>query len=157
MDAWLLLLVGFAAMEPVTYAAHRWLMHGLGYALHRSHHLAPDGPVELNDAFPIGFAALTILAIGAGFSYPDLSPLIWLGAGVTTYGLAYAIIHDVYIHERFGPLPRIEALEYLREAHRIHHLWGGEPYGMLFPIVPDELWERAEDHPGDPLPRHRAS
>ena len=31
----------------------------------------------------------------------------------------------------------------LAEAHRLHHRYGGEPYGMLFPVVPVSLRARA--------------
>ena len=38
MRAVVLAVVAFAAMEPVTAATHRFVMHGVGMALHRSHH-----------------------------------------------------------------------------------------------------------------------
>ena len=59
--------------------------------------------------------------------------------GVTAYGAAYATVHDLYIHGRFVRLPTIRPLEHLRHAHALHHRFGGEPYGMLCPIVPREL------------------
>jgi beta-carotene 3-hydroxylase len=133
-----LLLAGsaFVAMEPVTYAAHRWVMHGSGWGIHRSHHRA--GAVgcrlEANDWFPLFFAGLTVSAMAAG---RDRSPrALPLGAGVTAYGAAYAFVHDVYIHQRLGRLPRIGVLEWLRAAHSLHHRFGGEPYGMLAPVIP---------------------
>jgi hypothetical protein len=39
----------------------------------------------------------------------------------------------------------------VREAHRIHHLWAGEPFGFLFPVVPRALLERARTVTRDPL------
>ena len=41
----------------------------------------------------------------------------------------------------------------LAEAHRIHHLYGGAPYGMLLPVVPAELRERANHTDRNPLVR----
>jgi beta-carotene 3-hydroxylase len=98
---------------------------------------------EANDLFPVTFAAVTILAMTAGTTLPSLHPLFEAGIGVTAYGAAYAFVHDVYVHERLVRLPRLAALEWLKSAHELHHRFGGEPYGMLFPVVPRALRERA--------------
>jgi beta-carotene 3-hydroxylase len=141
----------FVAMEPVAYAAHRWVMHGPGWGLHRSHHrdVAQAGAataatgswrhrVEANDAFPVAFAGATILAMGAGTRYRRLASLVPVAAGVTAYGAAYSAVHDVYIHQRLGrrPVRRAEAGlgATLAQAHAQHHRSGGEPYGMLIPL-----------------------
>jgi beta-carotene 3-hydroxylase len=159
----LVVLAAFVLMEPATYAAHRWVMHGVGWALHRSHHrrrrAATSAPwreqIEANDAFPVMFAGVTILAMGAGTHVSGLFVLVPTAVGVTAYGAAYAFVHDVYIHGRFVRLPELGPLERLREAHAIHHLYGGEPYGMLCPIVPADLRERSRTAGRDPLPRRR--
>ena len=44
-------LTVFVLMEPATYAVHRWLMHGPGRGLHRSHHRLAAGRLEANDLF----------------------------------------------------------------------------------------------------------
>lgn len=149
------LLTAFAAslaMEPATYAAHRWVMHGVGWVLHRSHHLgrvedlrARPAALEANDAFPVIFSAATMLAMAAGSRRPSCRFLVSIGAGVTAYGAAYAFVHDVYIHARLGTVPPVAPLEWLREAHRFHHLYGGEPYGMLLPLVPARVRARVAD------------
>jgi beta-carotene 3-hydroxylase len=137
----------FAAMEPVSYAAHRWVMHGAGWALHRSHHEHFEdergwGRLEANDAFPVAFAGVTVLGVAAGTRVAALAPILPVAAGVTAYGAAYALLHDVYIHRRLSVgglpvrLPPLAVLERLRGAHRRHHRDGGEPYGMLCPIGP---------------------
>jgi beta-carotene 3-hydroxylase len=63
-----------------------------------------------------------------------------LAVGVTLYGAAYALVHDVYAHRR-APLfrHRRAALDRLADAHALHHRFGGEPYGMLLPLVPRRL------------------
>lgn len=137
----------FVAMEPLTYAAHRWVMHGMGWVLHRSHHRRHAARLEANDAFPVIFAALTIAAMALAAHVPSLHLLLAVGIGVTAYGAAYAFVHDVYIHARLRRLPVWAPLERLREAHTIHHLFGGEPYGMLCPVVPRELRARAAARP----------
>lgn len=150
----LLLVVGaFAVMEPVTAATHRWVMHGLGERLHRSHHRARQGRWEANDAYPVMFAAVVCLGLFVGFNQPGWAGLVPVGVGVTLYGLAYALVHDVYIHGRTGLLGdrRWGHLDRLADAHRIHHLYNGAPYGMLVPIVPRDLRERAGRTGRDPL------
>lgn len=148
--------VAFVAMEPLTYAAHRWVMHGVGWVLHRSHHrrrriVTWRDRFEANDWFPVAFATITIGAMAAGTGLRSAAVLVPVGVGVTAYGAAYAFVHDVYIHARIGRLPVLAPLERLRDAHAIHHLFGGEPYGMLCPIVPAELRARAAARCVDPL------
>jgi len=153
-----LAIAAFVVMEPVTAATHRWIMHGIGERLHRSHHRVRPTRWEANDAFPVMFAAVVCSGLWVGFNQPGWSGLVPVGVGVTLYGLAYALVHDVYIHGRvslFGgrhwPL-----LDRLAAAHRIHHLYGGAPYGMLAPVVPRELRERAR-HSSRDLPRERVA
>ena len=38
----LLFAAAFVAMEGVSYAGHRWVMHGPGMGWHRSHHAPPS-------------------------------------------------------------------------------------------------------------------
>lgn len=145
-------VVTFVVMEPVTYAAHRWLMHGVGMAWHRSHHarwrrpeLPPAEPFfERNDLFPVCFAATTVTVFTLALNVPVAAPALPVAIGVTMYGAAYAFVHDVYIHRRvrwFGW--RTPALDRLADAHDLHHRFGGEPYGMLVPVVPAALRARA--------------
>jgi beta-carotene 3-hydroxylase len=149
-------LVAFVLMEPFTYAAHRWVMHGFGERLHRSHHRAVPSPGwEANDGYPVIFAGVVMLALAVGFNVPGAGMLVPVCIGVTAYGLAYALVHDVYIHDRL-PLfrgRRFALLDRLADAHRIHHLYNGEPYGMLLPVVPKELRDRAARTSRDPFTR----
>lgn len=149
MTALALAAAGFAGMELVSYAVHRWVMHGVGMAWHRSHHQPPQGRFERNDRFPLLFAGvgIALFALGAG-PWP---PLWWVATGVTAYGVLYLVVHELFIHRRLAvPLPRWRYLAWLREAHRDHHTAGGEPYGMLLPL------RRDRRHPistRDPLER----
>jgi hypothetical protein len=60
-------LVAFLAMEAVSYAMHRWVMHGVGWGWHRSHHEPRRGRrLEENDRFPIVFATLSIVLFATG-------------------------------------------------------------------------------------------
>ena len=151
----LIAVLAFVAMEPVTAATHRWVMHGVGEYLHRSHHRQRAARFEMNDWYPVMFAALVNLALFAGFNWDGFGALVPAGIGVTVYGALYALVHDVYIHGRLGWFRhrRVAAFDRLAEAHRIHHLYNAAPYGMLVPVVPPELRERAGRTDRNPLVR----
>lgn len=141
----LVVTLTFLAMEPTTYAMHRWVMHGRAMAWHRGHHRPSAERFELNDRFPVLFAALGLATFAAGASIGSLALLVPVSMGAAAYGIAYFFVHDVYIHRRFGLYRGVaRPLGRLAEAHRIHHLFGGEPYGMLAPVVPRSLRRRAE-------------
>jgi beta-carotene 3-hydroxylase len=146
---WFRFAVAFVLMEPVTYAAHRWLMHGAGWVLHRSHHQVLASRFEANDLFPLFFSTAAMLLFAVATQWSPLWPVCW---GITVYGAVYLFVHDAYIHARLK-LPRrlLRFLQPLSDAHRIHHLYGGEPYGMLCPIVPSKLRRRAARTDRNPL------
>jgi beta-carotene 3-hydroxylase len=148
-------VLAFVLMEPITAATHRWIMHGIGEFLHRSHHSRSTTRFETNDWYPVAFAALVNLGFFAGFNWDGFGSLVPVGIGVTAYGAAYALVHDVYIHGRLGWFKgrRIELFERLGAAHRIHHLYNVAPYGMLLPVVPAELREKASHTERNPLAR----
>lgn len=153
---WIVLVVAaFALMEPITAATHRWIMHGIGAFLHRSHHRPLVSRFEANDWYPVLFAGIVNIGFFAGFNVDGLGALIPVGIGVTLYGATYALVHDVYIHGRLGWFEgrRIELFDRLAEAHRIHHLYSAAPFGMLAPIVPAELRSRAARTDRNPVAR----
>jgi beta-carotene 3-hydroxylase len=155
MSAALIAIGAFLVMEPITAATHRWVMHGSGWFLHRSHHQTSRRRSEANDAFPVIFAAIVCSGLWVGFNLPGWSFLVPMGVGVTAYGAAYATVHDVYIHGRlrlFGGR-KVKVLEYLADCHRIHHLYNSAPYGMLWPVVPAELRVKAARTTRNPLVR----
>jgi beta-carotene 3-hydroxylase len=156
MPALLIVLVSLVSMEAVSYLTHRFVMHGFGIGLHRSHHQPNDGGFELNDVYPLMFSSVAIMAFAAGTLLPSLRSLLLVGAGVTLYGVSYLFVHEIYIHQRLPLIKREHRLlEWLKASHRIHHLYGGEPYGMLLPVVPRELRERAANSSRDPFSRSR--
>jgi beta-carotene 3-hydroxylase len=133
----IVVVLAFVAMEPITAATHRFLMHGPGRVLHRSHHRNNTHGWELNDLFPVAFAALVMMAMAVGFNVQGFEVLVPIGIGVTLYGVTYALVHDVYIHQRLPWLRgrSIPVLERLAAAHRVHHDRNGAPYGMLIPVI----------------------
>jgi beta-carotene 3-hydroxylase len=150
----LLAVTAFVAMEGVSYAAHRWVMHGPGMGWHRSHHLPPRGRLERNDRFPACFSVVGVALFALGTMGPAIGALVWIGIGVTAYGVVYLVVHEVAIHHRVPVrTPDGAYVGWLRTSHRIHHLYGGEPYGMLLPLVPRALRARASAAPGGDVGR----
>ncbi len=142
---WILVFsVTFALMEAVAAAEHRWAMHGFAWSWHRSHHRPPAGRFERNDRFPFVFAGLAIGMFLVGTNVEGLASLVPVAAGITAYGAAYFLVHDVYIHGRLGGrhLPRIGVLDRLGAAHELHHRFNDAPYGMLVPVVPARVREQ---------------
>jgi beta-carotene 3-hydroxylase len=123
------------AMEPAVAAVHRWVMHGRGWAWHSSHHRSQGRRIEANDLFPMVFAAATIATMAVGAAIEGLAALLWVGVGVTVYGIAYLVVHDLFIHARLGRLPgaRSRYVRWVAAAHAVHHRSGRKPYGFLLP------------------------
>ena len=153
-----MLLAGaaFVAMEGVSYLAHRFVMHGAGMVWHRSHHVPTGRRFERNDLFPLCFSTVGVSLFALATMGPAIAPLLWVGIGVTAYGASYLFVHEVYIHRRLPVrVPPLGYLEWLRASHRVHHRFGGEPYGMLLPLVSRSARARAAADSGaiDPLAR----
>ncbi len=117
----LLFLGAFAGMEAVAYCTHKYVMHGSLWCLHESHHRKREGVFELNDLFAVFFAtpAIVLIWLGTNFS----APLLWVGWGITAYGAAYFIFHDVIVHRRIRTSyrPRSGYMKRIFQAHWIHH------------------------------------
>ncbi|MFN7279909.1 MAG: beta-carotene hydroxylase, partial [bacterium] len=94
------LLLTFFAMEGITWATHKWVMHGFLWYLHRDHHQVEPGFFEKNDAFFVIFAIPSMLLIMFG-SQDGMWWMQAIGFGIMAYGFAYFLVHDVIIHQRF--------------------------------------------------------
>lgn len=135
----------FAFMEGVAWFTHKYIMHGFLWSWHKSHHTPGHRLFELNDLFGLVFAivsaSLIITGIASGF---DLK--FYAGLGILLYGIAYFLVHDIFIHQRI-PLLRNTKLRYfkaMRFAHKVHHKVtqkeGAEAFGFLF--VPKKFLDR---------------
>lgn len=131
-------LVTFLLMEGVTWCTHKFVMHGFLWYLHEDHHQPKyQTPFEKNDLFFVIFAIPSILLFYFGIR-PELNVLFFIGLGILLYGIAYFLVHDVLIHQRFKWFKRTRNryLLGLRKAHKIHHKklgkHHGECFGMLF-------------------------
>jgi len=119
----LLFLATVIAMEGVAYAAHRWVMHGPGWALHESHHRPRTGTWELNDLYGVIFAIPSIMLIFGGVNLGWGAWAIWVGAGIAAYGAIYFGFHDVVVHKRLNHryVARSNYMKRIVQAHRLHH------------------------------------
>ncbi len=139
----LLFLGAFAFMEGFAWFTHRHVMHGFGWAWHRSHHEPRTGIFELNDLFAVVFATPAIVCIYLGVH--GLAPLLPIGLGITAYGAVYFMFHDGLVHRRYRvPLDgKSRFWKRLIQAHRIHHAVstreGCVSYGFLIAKPAREL------------------
>lgn len=116
-----LLALAFFGMEGVAWLTHRYLMHGPLWSLHRSHHEPRPGRFERNDLFGGLFSLPSIALIYLGtHGTPWALPL---GIGMTAYGAAYFLFHDVLVHKRLRPRwrPQGAYLDRIVRAHLRHH------------------------------------
>jgi beta-carotene 3-hydroxylase len=136
-------LLTFVLMEGITWLTHRYVMHGFLWFLHEDHHQKSSGFFEKNDAFFLIFAIPSWLCIMLGLQ----NQLYWvaaIGSGIAMYGLAYFIVHEVIIHQRFKWFTRSNNtyVRTIRWAHKMHHKHlykeDGESFGML--LVAKKYW-----------------
>lgn len=122
----LVTLAAYAGMELTAWAAHRYLMHGPLWSWHEDHHkpkYEKTGFWEKNDRFFVVFAIPSMISYILGSLYLDYRWLLYVGIGISLYGLTYFLIHDVYIHQRFKWFKQLDS-KYSRailKAHGHHH------------------------------------
>lgn len=130
----------FFIMEFNAWFTHKYIMHGFLWNLHKDHHKKDhDSWFERNDAFFIFYALVSGICwiLWGEFNLWYFLPI---GIGIMAYGLAYFVVHDIFIHQRFKWLRKIDNkyARGVRRAHKIHHKHlgkeKGENFGML--IVP---------------------
>jgi beta-carotene 3-hydroxylase len=146
----LLVISAFIAMEGVAWLAHKYLMHGILWHLHKDRHQPHEGHVfEKNDYFFVIFATPAIICFYFGFE--DFGPTFWIGLGITLYGMAYFFIHDLFIHQRIKVLRRADHVYFrsIRKAHKVHHKHLGKEHGECFGMLwaPLKYFKEAKQHP----------
>lgn len=134
----LITLATFLFMEGATWVIHKYVMHGFLWGLHRDHHdHSHSGVLERNDYFFIIFAIPAITLLYKGLSH-DYDFRFYIGIGITCYGMAYFLVHDIFIHQRVRLLKNSNNpyLLAIRRAHKQHHKHTqkhqGECFGFLW-------------------------
>jgi len=132
-----IVIAAFVGMECIAWLAHKYLMHGFLWFLHHDHHQRDDGDFfEKNDYFFVIFAIPGIACLLLGL-YGGFSPLFWIGTGITLYGFAYFVVHDIFIHQRFKIFRNTNSayLKAIRRAHKMHHKHLGKHQGECFGML----------------------
>lgn len=135
----LITLAAYAGMEFMAWFTHKYIMHGYLWSWHEDHHRPKhqkDGFFEKNDRF------FLVFAIPSAFCYMfgSMTPHFWvmfIGVGISLYGLTYFLIHDVYIHQRFSWFRQLDS-RYSRailRAHGAHHAKTGKEDGESFGLL----------------------
>ncbi|MFN0014933.1 MAG: fatty acid hydroxylase [Saprospiraceae bacterium] len=132
-------LAAYAGMEFMAWFTHKYVMHGVLWNWHEDHHRPKHekhGFFEKNDRFFLVFALPSMACYMVG----GLTEHLWalfVGIGISLYGLTYFLIHDVYIHQRFRWFRQLDSV-YSRgilRAHGAHHAKTGkdgcESFGLL--------------------------
>ncbi len=146
-----LLVVGSVVfMEWFAAWSHKHIMHGWGWAWHKSHHEPHDEALEKNDLYAVVFAGVAIALFAAGHWL--WWPLTWIGLGVTIYGILYFFFHDGLVHQRwpFKYIPRKGYLKRVYQAHRLHHAVEGKEgcvsFGFVYAQPVDKLVKQLHEN-----------
>ena len=142
MEILLLILVVlsvFILMEGVAWFAHKYVMHGFLWYLHEDHHRPKgkrSGFFEKNDWFFVIFAVPAMVCYILGSLLVN-NVLLSVAIGITVYGVAYFVFHEVVFHRRLKLLKGWKPT-YVRSiilAHSMHHRHhtpeDGECFGLL--------------------------
>ncbi|MDC0580405.1 sterol desaturase family protein [Bacteroidia bacterium] len=141
-------IITFVFMEFVAWFTHKYIMHGFLWKLHEDHHQVNPGFFEKNDAFFLIFAIPSAICFIVGSSVTAYFFLFFIGIGIALYGVAYFLVHDIFIHQRFNLFKRTnhKYLKAIRKAHKVHHKHlnkeFGECFGML--VVPFKYFKNAK-------------
>lgn len=126
----------FVTMELVAWAVHKYVLHGFLWRIHESHHKPHAHVFELNDLSFAFYGVIAALCFIYGTEALDYR--FWIGAGISLYGVAYFLVHDLFIHRRVRLFGKTSS-SYLRAldiAHKVHHKTkgrdGSESFGMLW-------------------------
>jgi beta-carotene 3-hydroxylase len=145
-------VLAFIFMEGVAWFSHKYVMHGFLWKVHQDHHV-PKGKFQKNDSFSLVFAIpgwlFTMFGIMDGLDYK-----LYIGIGITLYGIIYVLVHEGLIHQRIGFIKNTKNpyLLALRRGHAAHHKHlgkeDGESFGML--LVPFKYWKAPNDRSSKP-------
>lgn len=134
----LIVLATVIFMEGVAWFTHKYIMHGVLWVWHRSHHTVHNHLLERNDLFALVFSIPSIVLIVVGYEIPSLYLLKFVGFGILSYGIFYFIFHDIIVHRRIKIkfntnnkyMKRIMNAHYIH--HEIHTKEGAKAFGFLY-------------------------
>ena len=136
--------ITFCFMEFVAIFSHRNIMHGFMWFWHEDHHRKKPKIFEKNDIFFVIFATPSVVLLISNLWYPSIITCS-MGFGITAYGFAYFVVHDLIIHQRISNsfLRKNSYFNALIQAHKDHHAninkEGCKNFGMLF--IPNKYFQ----------------
>ena len=149
MFSFFIILATFVTMEFMAWSTHKFVMHGFMWYFHEDHHVPHHKLFERNDVFFLIYAIPSCLLMML-VSLIDYDYRFFIGTGILFYGIAYFLVHDVLIHQRFSWFKRTDNLYFraIRKAHKVHHKHQGkeegECFGML--LVPMKYFREAAQY-----------
>lgn len=120
----ILIAVGaFLFMEFVAWFTHKYIMHGILWTWHKSHHTVHNHALEKNDFFALVFSLPSVFLIYLGTYYDKFNLLLYVGIGILAYGIFYFIFHDIIVHRRvkIKYKAKNKYMKRIMNAHYIHH------------------------------------
>ncbi|WP_207435028.1 sterol desaturase family protein [Sabulibacter ruber] len=126
----------FVTMELVAWSVHKYVLHGFLWSIHKSHHTKHNHIFELNDVSFMFYGVIAALCFIYGTETLDYR--FWIGVGISLYGAAYFLVHDLFIHRRLKLFGKTKNTYFraLDIAHKVHHKTkgkdGSESFGMLW-------------------------
>jgi beta-carotene 3-hydroxylase len=60
--------------------------------------------------------------------------VMYIGFGILAYGIAYFLVHEVFIHQRFKWFRNSDNVYFraIRETHKVHHKHMGKEQGVFW-------------------------
>ena len=94
----LTVLAAAALMQAIAWFIHKFVLHGLAWRWHESHHRDQPHGIEWNDQFVLLPALISI----ALFRLDDwgFGPSHWVAIGLVLYGALYVLVHEGLAHGR---------------------------------------------------------
>lgn len=134
-----LIVVGtFLLWEGVAWFTHKYIMHGVLWRWHKSHHTVHNHTLEKNDLFALVFS-LPSIGLFYYFTQVHYNPyMIAVALGILAYGVFYFVFHDIIVHQRlkWRPEKKSRYLQRMIHAHYVHHSKhsreGCEAFGFLY-------------------------
>ncbi|MGK7389725.1 MAG: beta-carotene hydroxylase [Candidatus Cyclobacteriaceae bacterium M2_1C_046] len=135
----ILIVIGvFLFMEFIAWFTHKYIMHGILWTWHRSHHKVHNHPLERNDLFAVVFSAVAIFLFYYSTYHMESFYLTSVAIGILCYGIFYFVFHDVIVHRRIKIRfkSKNKYLKRIINAHYVHHKKhtkeDGEAFGFLY-------------------------
>lgn len=130
-------ILTFCFMEFMAWFSHKYIMHGFLWYLHADHHKKDhDSWFERNDVFFIFYAIVSIIFFFL-WKFDFLNIGLAIGLGIFAYGIAYFVVHDIFIHQRFKLFKNANTryARAVRRAHKMHHKHIGKQEGECFGML----------------------